>query len=927
MAEDKKLFLLDAYALIFRAYYSFISNPRISSKGQNTSAMFGFTNTLWELLRKENPTHIAVVFDPPGDKSIRTDQYALYKANRDATPEDIKKSVPWIKAIIEGFRIPTIEIPGYEADDTIGTLAKKAAREGYTVYMMTPDKDYGQLVEDKIFMYKPGRGGSDVEILGPKEICEKYGIERPEQVIDILGLMGDAVDNIPGIPGVGEKTAMKFVQAYGSVEGLYDHTDELKGKMQEKVIAGKESAYMSKMLATIILDVPVELNEKDLIREEPNIEKLVEIFTELEFRTLSKRILGEEIVVNRNSDSQLDLFGINEAPSSEQIPQSDLKSIENSDAKYTLIESSAERKQLIKSISEQSSVCFDTETTGIDPLTAELVGMSFCFKPGEAFYVPIPESKDEARKVTEEFRSFFENEKIEKVGQNLKYDLEIMRQYDIIVKGELYDTMIANYLLQPDQKHNMDEMSEYYLGYRPVSIETLIGPKGKNQGSMRDVPLDQITKYASEDADITLQLKYALDKDLDKDHLVKLFREMECPLIHVLTNMEVEGINLDVEALKLMSVELETDLISLRDKINGHAGVDFNMDSPKQLGEVLFDQLKIDDNAKKTKTGQYQTNEDTLQKIADKHEIIPLILDYRSIRKLKSTYVDSLPEMVNPNTGRIHTNYMQTVAATGRLSSNNPNLQNIPIRTERGREIRKAFIPRNSDFLILAADYSQVELRIIAAISGDKGMQEAFHLGLDIHAATAAKVFGVELDAVTRDMRGKAKAVNFGIAYGQGAFGLSQNLGISRGEAKEIIDNYFEQFPGLLGYKESSIELARKKGYAETILGRRRQLRDINSKNHVVRSAAERNAINAPIQGSAADIIKLAMINLNRVFEKENFKSKMLLQVHDELVFDAHRDEVEIITPIVRMEMENAYKLSVPLVVDINTGNNWLEAH
>lgn len=599
MAEDKKLFLLDAYALIFRAYYSFISNPRISSKGQNTSAMFGFTNTLWELLRKENPTHIAVVFDPPGDKSIRTDQYALYKANRDATPEDIKKSVPWIKAIIEGFRIPTIEIPGYEADDTIGTLAKKAAREGYTVYMMTPDKDYGQLVEDKIFMYKPGRGGSDVEILGPKEICEKYGIERPEQVIDILGLMGDAVDNIPGIPGVGEKTAMKFVQAYGSVEGLYDHTDELKGKMQEKVIAGKESAYMSKMLATIILDVPVELNEKDLIREEPNIEKLVEIFTELEFRTLSKRILGEEIVVNRNSDSQLDLFGINEAPSSEQIPQSDLKSIENSDAKYTLIESSAERKQLIKSISEQSSVCFDTETTGIDPLTAELVGMSFCFKPGEAFYVPIPESKDEARKVTEEFRSFFENEKIEKVGQNLKYDLEIMRQYDIIVKGELYDTMIAHYLLQPDQKHNMDEMSEYYLGYRPVSIETLIGPKGKNQGSMRDVPLDQITKYASEDADITLQLKYALDKDLDKDHLVKLFREMECPLIHVLTNMEVEGINLDVEALKLMSVELETDLISLRDKINGHAGVDFNMDSPKQLGEVLFDQLKIDDNAKK----------------------------------------------------------------------------------------------------------------------------------------------------------------------------------------------------------------------------------------------------------------------------------------------------------------------------------------
>lgn len=928
MAEDKRLFLLDAYALIFRAYYSFISNPRISSKGQNTSAMFGFTNTLWELLRKENPTHIAVVFDPPGDKSIRTEHFPDYKANRDATPEDIKKSIPWIKAIIEAFRIPTIEIPGYEADDTIGTLAKKAAKEGYTVYMMTPDKDFGQLVEENIFMYKPGRNGGDIEIMGPKEICNKYGIERPEQVIDILGLMGDAVDNIPGIPGVGEKTAMKFVQAYGSVEGLYDHTDELKGKMQEKVIAGKESAYMSKMLATIILDVPVELDEKDLIREEPNIEKLVEIFTELEFRTLSKRILGEEIIVNRNSESQLDLFNMNDTGAEEStVVQSDLKTIDNANATYLLVESKEEREKLIADLSRQASVCFDTETTGIDPLTAELVGMSFCYQAGEAYYVPVPENREEATKITNEFLSFFENENIEKVGQNLKYDLQILRQYGISVKGELYDTMIAHYLLQPDQKHGMDEMSEYYLGYRPVSIETLIGAKGKKQGNMRDVPLEQITQYAAEDADITWQLKTALDKDLNKDYLVKLFREMECPLIQVLTNMEIEGINLDVEALQTMSKELETDLIVLRDKINEHAGVDFNLDSPKQLGEVLFDHLKIDDNAKKTKTGQYQTNEDTLQKIADKHEIIPLILDYRSIRKLKSTYVDSLPELVNPNTGRIHTTYMQTVAATGRLSSNNPNLQNIPIRTERGREIRKAFIPRSDAFLILAADYSQVELRIIAAISGDQGMQEAFHKGLDIHAATAAKVFNVELEDVTREMRGKAKAVNFGIAYGQGAFGLSQNLGISRTEAKEIIDNYFEQFPGLLAYKESSIERARERGYAETILGRRRQLRDINSKNHVVRSAAERNAINAPIQGSAADIIKIAMINLNRIFEKEQFKSKMLLQVHDELVFDAHKNELDIIRPIIKSEMENAYKLSVPLVVDINTGNNWLEAH
>lgn len=933
MDNDKRLFLLDAYALIFRAYYSFISNPRISSKGQNTSAMFGFTNTLWELLRKENPTHIAVVFDPPGDKSVRTDHFADYKANRDATPEDIKKSVPWIKAIIEGFRIPTIEIPGFEADDTIGTLAKKAARKGYTVYMMTPDKDYGQLVEEHIFMYKPARSGGDIEIMGPKEICDKYGIERPEQVIDILGLMGDAVDNIPGIPGVGEKTAIKFVQAYGSVEGLYENTHELKGKMQEKVIAGKESAYMSKMLATIILDVPVELDEEALVREEPDVEKLVEIFTELEFRTLAKRVLGEEIVVKQDRDPsspQLDLFSTDssESVSIEKPSVSQpTKTIETNDANYILVNSAADRLKLIKELSTQKSICFDTETTGIDPLTAELVGFSFCFKSGEAYYIPAPVDQLEAKKLVEEFKPIFENEAIEKVGQNLKYDMEVLWQYDVKVNGKLYDTMIAHYLLQPDQKHNMDEMAQYYLGYTPVSIETLIGPKGKNQGSMRDVPLDQITKYAAEDADITWQLKESLNKELDQDHLVKLFEEMECPLIRVLTEMEVEGIRLDTDALNAMSKELHEDLIVLQDKINAFAGVDFNLDSPKQLGEVLFDHLKIDDKAKKTKTGQYQTNEETLQKISDKHEIIPLILDYRSIRKLKSTYVDSLPEMVNAKTGRVHTNYMQTVAATGRLSSNNPNLQNIPIRTERGKEIRKAFIPRNEDYVILAADYSQVELRIIAAISDDEGMKEAFHQGLDIHKATAAKVFGVELDQVTREMRSKAKAVNFGIAYGQGAFGLSQNLNIPRSEAKEIIDSYFAEFPGLLHYKQSSIELAKKHGYAETIMGRRRQLRDINSENHVVRSAAERNAINAPIQGSAADIIKLAMIHIYDAFKAQNIKSKMLLQVHDELVFDVHKSEVDLLIPLVREKMENAYKLSVPLVVDIKTGNNWLEAH
>lgn len=926
MAEEKKLFLLDAYALIFRAYYSFISNPRISSKGLNTSAMFGFTNTLWDLLNKENPTHIAVVFDPPGDKSIRTDQFAEYKANRDATPEDIKKSVPWIKAIIEGFRIPTLEVPGYEADDTIGTLAKKAARAGYTVYMMTPDKDYGQLVEDNIFMYKPGRGGGDVEIMGPKEVCEKYGIERPEQVIDILGLMGDAVDNIPGIPGVGEKTAMKFVQAYDSVEGLYEHVDELKGKMKEKVIAGEESAKLSKMLATIILDVPIELDEKSLIREEPDKETLIELFTELEFRTLSKRVLGEEIVVKRDDDTQLDLFGSNDSQDT-NLPASEVKTIENTSVDYQLVDNQKAIDALIKHLSKEKCFCFDTETTGIDPLQAELVGMSFAIEPGTAYYVPASENQQEALTLVQQFKPLFEDATIQKIGQNLKYDIEVLRQYDVKVKGPLYDTMIAHYLAHPDQKHSMDEMAAYYLGYKPVSIESLIGPKGKKQGSMRDVPVDDICRYACEDADITLQLKLALDKELEAEHLRKLFQEMECPLVHVLSDMECEGIRLDTDALSKMSKELEGELLELRTQIEKLAGVDFNLDSPKQLGEVLFDHLKIDDKAKKTKTGQYQTNEDTLQKLRDKHEIIPLILEYRSLKKLKSTYVDSLPDMVNPKTNRVHTNYMQTVAATGRLSSNNPNLQNIPIRTERGRAVRKAFIAKDDQHVILAADYSQVELRIIAAISDDKGMQDAFLNGLDIHAATAAKVFDVSLNDVTREMRGKAKAVNFGIAYGQGAFGLSQNLGISRSEAKEIIDNYFEQFPGLLNYKESSIALAKERGYAETMLGRRRYLRDINSKNHVVRSAAERNAINAPIQGTAADIIKLAMINLHAELEAAGFNSKMLLQVHDELVFDVPLAEVDDIKPVIRKEMEQAYKLIVPLVVDINTGENWLQAH
>ena len=934
MADDKKLFLLDAFALIYRAYYSFISNPRVSSKGLNTSAMFGFTNTLWDLINKEKPTHIAVVFDPPsGDQeNFRVEQYAEYKANREAMPEDIRKSLPYIKAIVQGFKIPTLEVEGFEADDVIGTLAKKAARKGYTVYMMTPDKDYGQLVEDTIFMYKPGRQGSDVQIMGPKEICERYGIERPDQIIDILGMMGDAVDNIPGIPGVGEKTAIKFVQQFGSMEGLYENVEALKGKMKEKVAENKDQAFMSKQLATIIQDVPIELNENDLIREEPDVERLVEIFTELEFKTLAKRVLGEEIAVTQTSSSggQLDLFGGDEqgseTPAETTAPSTDLDTIETVDNTYAAATTKEERADLIKTLRQAKSICFDTETTGIDSITAELVGVSFCIEKGKAFYVPVPDDHSEATKIVAEFKEIFESD-AEKVGQNLKYDLEVLKRYGITVNGFLYDTMIAHYLLHPDMKHNMDDMSEYYLNYKPVSIESLIGKKGSKQGSMRDVALENITQYASEDADITLQLKHALDAELDKDHLVKLFREIESPLIQVLTDMELEGINIDVPALKKFSKELGTDIDSLKKKILGLAGIDFNVDSPKQLGEVLFDHLKIDEKAKKTKSGQYVTREDTLQKMAGKHEIIPLILDYRSVKKLKSTYVDSLPEMVNPDSGRIHTNYMQTVAATGRLSSTNPNLQNIPIRTERGRYIRKAFIPRSEEYVILAADYSQVELRIIAALSEDQGMIQAFKDGLDIHAATASKVFDVPLEEVTRDQRGKAKAVNFGIAYGQGAFGLADNLNISRTEAREIIENYFVQFPGIQTFKEMAIEQAKAKGYAETLLGRRRYLPDINSQNGTVRAGAERNAINAPIQGSAADIIKLAMIDIHKTFEAEGFRSKMLLQVHDELVFDAHKEELETIRPIIRRKMETAYTIAVPLVVDINHGNNWLEAH
>ena len=718
---------------------------------------------------------------------------------------------------------------------------------------------------------------------------------------------------------------MKFVQQFGSVEGLYENLDQLKGKMKEKVEANKEQALLSKELATIILDVPVELDEKNLTMDAPDKARLVEIFEDLEFRQLARNILGEEIQITKDSsDSQLDLFG---AGDSADAPTTSLATIEDVEHNYHLVDDEKGIRDLVDKLIAAPSICFDTETTGIDPHQADIVGISFCITPKEAYYVPMAEDEAEAKKRLALFSDLFENEAIEKVGQNLKYDLEVLKRYGIDVKGPLFDTMIAQFLINPEMKNNMDEMAQYYLAYKPVSIESLIGPKGKKQGTMRDVPLEKLVEYASEDADITMQLKLEIEKNLSDEAIKELFNKMECPLIYVLTDMECEGITIDTDALHKMSEELDQDAIRLKDSVFKLAGVEFNLDSPKQLGEVLFDHLKIDDKAKKTKTGQYQTNEATLEKLASKHEIIPSILEYRSVRKLKSTYVDSLPELVNPRSGRIHTNYMQTVAATGRLSSNNPNLQNIPIRTERGREIRKAFVPRSKDHVIVAADYSQVELRIIAAISEDNGMIEAFKQGLDIHAATAAKVFGVDLEEVTREMRGKAKAVNFGIAYGQGAFGLAQNLNISRGEAKEIIDNYFEQFPGLTRYKDESIQKARKNGYAETIMGRRRYLRDINSKNHVVRSGAERNAINAPIQGSAADIIKVAMINLHDAMAKEKFQSKMLLQVHDELVFDVHKSELDALCPIIQDEMENAYELSVPLVVDINSGNNWLEAH
>jgi len=928
MSHNKKLFLLDAFALIYRAYFAFGNNQRYNSKGLNTSAALGFTNTLLEVLEKEKPSHIAVVFDAPAATN-REIEYSDYKANREEMPEDIKSAIPYIKRIVEAFNIPIIISEGYEADDLIGTLAKKAEKEGYITYMMTPDKDFGQLVSENIFIYKPARSGKPAEVMGVKEVCERFEVTSPLQVIDILGLMGDKVDNIPGIPGIGEVTAKKLIKQFHSVEGVIENADQLKGKQQENVINFAEQGLLSKKLATIILDCPIEFDPKALELEDPDKEKITEVFTELEFRTLAKRVLKEEITVTVKDDKgQLDIFGQSNAEETEEEKTPvEIKTIENSEHTYTLVDTAEKRAILIDELSKQTSFCFDTETTALDIFEAQILGLAISFKETEAYYVNMPEKEEEIKQVLKEFEGIFLDEKIEKIAHNFKYDFLILKKYGLDVKGNIFDTMLAHYLVQPDMKHKMDILSEYYLGYKPVPIENLIGKKGKKQGNMKDVSIDLVKDYAAEDADITFRLKAILKKELEENKLTELYNTIEAPLIKVLANMEFEGIRLDSETLHDFSKELLLEITELEKGIIELAGEEFNIDSPKQLGDILFDKLKIVEKAKKTKTGQYSTGEDVLSKIVNKHEIVPKILDYRSLKKLKSTYVDTLPELVNAKTGRLHTTFMQTVAATGRLSSNNPNLQNIPIRTEKGREIRKAFIPRNEDYTILSADYSQIELRIIAALSHDEGMIEAFNSGQDIHAATAAKVFDVPLNEVTREMRSNAKMVNFGIIYGISAFGLAERINISRTEAKEIIESYFSKYPKINQYMHDNIEFARKHGYVETIMKRRRYLNDINSANAVVRGYAERNAINAPIQGSAADIIKIAMINIHKEFEKQQFKSKMLLQVHDELLFDVHHAEKEEIQKIVTDKMEHAVKMDVPLTVESGFGNNWLEAH
>ena len=939
MSANQRLFLLDAYALIFRGYYAFIKNPRINSKGVDTSAIFGFMNSLLDVIKRERPDHLAVCFDKGGSEA-RTALFEDYKANRDETPEAIKIAVPYIQHILKSMHIPVVELAGYEADDIIGTLAKQAEKEGFQTYMVTPDKDFAQLVSENIFMYRPARMGNGIEIWGIPEVQAKFEVEKPEQVIDYLGMMGDAVDNIPGLPGVGDKTAKKFLKAYGSMEGLLANTDQLKGKMKEKVEANKALGLLSKELAKILLDVPVKFQADAYALSDPDFTAVSEIFEELEFRRMKdnlQKTFGQAIEntptkenippKNRPQESgQMDLFAAGGGTSVAE-ENSRKKTLSNTPHHYQFINTALGVDLLLEKLLQQASVCFDTETTSLNALAADLVGIAFSWEIGTGYYVSIPHDKNEAQKIVEQLRTFFENKKIEKIGHNLKYDLKVLSNYEIAVHGPLYDTLIAHYLINPDRRHGMDVLANNYLNYAPQSITELIGKKGKNQGSMRDVPLSQQTEYAVEDADITFQLKQHFDHELAAAENGKLFREVELPLVEVLTAMEQEGINLNTTFLKTFEVELAEDILRLEKKIYTQAGEEFNLASPKQLGPILFEKLKLVDKPKKTKTGQYSTAEDVLSYLAKDHQIVADILAWRSVNKLQSTYVKALPEEINPKTGRIHTVYNQAVAATGRLSSNQPNLQNIPIRTDRGQQVRKAFIPRDDNHVLLAADYSQIELRIIAALSQDPAMVEAFKKGEDIHAATASNVFGVAIDDVSREQRANAKTVNFGIVYGVSAFGLSQQTNLNRSEAKELIDAYYLTYPNLKAYMNEQIDFARENGFVETVLGRRRYLKDINAQNAVVRGAAERNAVNAPIQGSAADIIKLAMINIHHRLKNESWKSKMLLQVHDELVFDVPNAEVEDLTTMVKEEMENAYSLDVPLVVDVGIGKNWLEAH
>ncbi len=944
---NKKLFLLDAYALIYRAYFAFSNSPRINSNGLNTSAIFGFTNTLLDIIKKEQPSHIGVVFDTSAP-THRHIEFEAYKAHREEMPEDLRKAIPYIYKLLEALNIPAIEMDGFEADDIIGTLAKRAEENGFITYMMTPDKDFGQLVSTNIFIYKPGYKGGPPEKLGLQEICAKYGIVRADQVIDILGLMGDTADNIPGIRGVGEKTALSLIHEYGTIENVLNNTAKLKGKLKEKVENGKEDAILSRMLATIILDVPIPFDEELLRAKEIHKDKVKTLFTELEFRRLSQLLLGEditkevikekefqnEIVIQegpskKTKPGQLDIFGHTgtveeENETTEKINYETIETVKHN---YKLIENSTQRAALIVELSKLKQFCFDTETTGLDTMTAELVGLSFSWEATEACYVPIPAEQTEAQLIIDEFKTLFANELIGKTGQNIKYDMNVLKNYGVAINGILFDTMIAHYLLQPDMRHGMDALAGSYLNYAPVSIETLIGKRGKNQISMRDVAVEKIMSYAAEDADITWQLQNVFSPLLKEANAQKLFDEVEMPLVPVLAAMEREGIAIDTETLKKYSTQLATEISVIELEIQNLAGTPFNISSPKQVGDILFEVLKISAKPKKTKTGQYATGEDILQKLIKNHPIIEKILEYREMMKLKNTYVDTLPEMMNVKTGRIHTSYNQVVAATGRLSSDNPNLQNIPVRTARGREIRKAFIPKNNNYVLMSADYSQIELRIVASICGDENMCAAFRDGKDIHTATAARVYGIAESEVTKEMRYKAKSVNFGIIYGQGAFGLAENLGISRGEAKELIENYFREYPGVKKYMDDTVNFAREYGYVQTILGRRRYLSDILSTNAVVRGFAERNAINAPIQGSAADMIKVAMINVQAALIKNKFETKLLLQVHDELVFDVPENEVEIVKPVIEAAMINALKLNVPIEVGIGVGKTWLEAH